>query len=66
MQLEGANSEAAVSGLDQKEGIVNYFIGNDPAQWHANIPTYGRVQYTSVYAGIDMVYYGPQFVLWST
>jgi hypothetical protein len=58
MQLSNANAHPEVVGLDQQEGIVNYFIGNDPAQWHPDIPTYGRVQYRDVYPGIDMVYYG--------
>ena len=38
----------------------NYFIGNDPAQWHTNIPTFARVRYAEVYPGIDLVYYGKQ------
>ncbi|HMH45786.1 MAG TPA: hypothetical protein VK557_20020 [Pyrinomonadaceae bacterium] len=58
MQLAGANPQPAVVGVDKQEGIVNYFIGNDPAQWHANIPTYARVQYSEVYPGVDMIYYG--------
>jgi len=58
MKLEGANAAPAVAGLDKLEGIVNYFIGNDPSQWHTNIPTYAAVQYTNVYSGIDLQYYG--------
>src|SRR5207245_8528560 len=30
----------------------------EPAQWHTNIPIYGRVQYNNIYDGIDLVYYG--------
>ena len=48
----------AVSGENQLPGTVNYFIGNDPAKWHAGIPTFERVRYTSVYPGINLVYYG--------
>src|SRR5437763_1838456 len=58
MQVAGANPQPSVAGLEKQEGIVNYFIGNDPLQWHANIPTYSRVQYAGVYPGVDMVYYG--------
>jgi hypothetical protein len=60
MNLVGANSQAAVKGLDERQGKVNYLIGNEPAQWRTNIPTFGRVQYTGVYSGIDVVYYGNQ------
>ncbi len=40
-----------VAGADQLPGTANYFIGNDPAKWRANVPTYGRVKYTGVYPG---------------
>jgi hypothetical protein len=37
---------------------VNYLIGADPAKYHRNIPTYGRVKMEQVYPGIDVLYYG--------
>ena len=46
--------------MDQLPGIVNYFIGDDPAKWRTNIPTYAKVQYQDVYPGIDLAYYGNQ------
>src|SRR5205085_10166064 len=58
MQVAGANPQPSVEGLEKREGIVNYFIGNDPEKWHASIPTFERVSYGSVYPGVDMVYYG--------
>jgi uncharacterized repeat protein (TIGR01451 family) len=60
MQLAGANPDAAVSGSLQLPGKSNYFIGNNPAKWHRNIPQYARVRYQSVYPGVDLVYYGSQ------
>jgi hypothetical protein len=39
---------------------VNYFIGNDPKKWHTDVPAYAKVKYTSVYPGIDLVFYGNQ------
>jgi hypothetical protein len=60
MKLAGANSRPAVLGLEELEGKVNYFIGNDAAKWHTDIPTFGRVHYASVYDGVDLVYYGNQ------
>ena len=41
-------------------GKSNYFLGNDPSQWHAGIPNYGRVMAAEVYPGIDLVYHGNQ------
>jgi hypothetical protein len=60
MKLDGANSAAGISGAGQLPGKSNYFIGNDPAQWRNNIPQFARVEYTSVYRGVDLVYYGAQ------
>jgi hypothetical protein len=59
MKLDGASS-AAISGAGPLPGKSNYFIGNDPAQWRSNIPQFSRVEYKSVYPGVDLVYYGDQ------
>jgi Beta-propeller repeat len=60
MNLVGANPEAKVTGQDELQGRVNYFIGNDSAKWRSDVPTFRRVRYTQVYPGIDVVYYGNQ------
>jgi hypothetical protein len=60
MKLVGANPDAKVSGLDQLPGKSNYFIGNDPKKWRANVPNYAKVKYADVYPGVDLVYYGNQ------
>ncbi len=60
MKLDGANSAASVSGVEPLPGKSNYFIGNDPAKWRHNIPQFARVEYKSVYPGVDLDYYGDQ------
>jgi|CXWL01.1.fsa_nt_gi hypothetical protein len=60
MKLEGANPSPAIEGMEQLPGIVNYFIGNDPAKWRTKIPTYAKVYYKEAYPGIDLAYYGNQ------
>jgi len=60
MQLVGANPQPQVVGLDELPGKSHYFIGNNPQNWHTNIPTYAKVQYRDVYPGIDLIYYGNQ------
>jgi len=60
MRLVGANSTAKMSGLEEQPGKSNYFIGNDPNRWRTGVPNYAKVQYQSVYSGIDLVYYGNQ------
>jgi len=41
-----------------QEGRVNYFVGNDPGTWKANIATYRAVVYEEIYPGIDMKFHG--------
>lgn len=58
MKLLGANPAPNVSGVDEMPGKSNYFIGNDATKWHANVPMFAKVEYKSVYSGVDLVYYG--------
>jgi hypothetical protein len=58
MRTVGANAAPAITGTDELPGKVNYFFGNDPRKWHANVATFRRVAYTGVYKGIDLVYHG--------
>jgi hypothetical protein len=58
MDIVGANPAARPVGQDEQPGKVNYFVGNDPAKWHSDIPTYGRVEYANSYSGISLAYYG--------
>jgi hypothetical protein len=60
IELLQANSHAEMRGLDASPGRANYFVGNDPAQWHRNVPTYLRVRATDVYPGIHLIHYGNQ------
>jgi hypothetical protein len=60
MKLRKANAAAKVAGVDELAGTSNYFIGNDPAKWRTNVPTYTKVKYEGIYPGIDLVYYGKQ------
>jgi hypothetical protein len=60
MTFAGANPDLRVTGLDELPGEANYFIGNDPAKWRTNVPTYAKVRYTDLYPGIDLIYYGNQ------
>jgi len=56
------SSERRVKPEAQGElkGKVNYFIGNDPALWQTDIPTFSEVVYQEVYPDIDLVYNGNQ------
>jgi hypothetical protein len=60
MKLAGANPDAAVTGIDEMATKISYFVGSDPSKWHAAVPAFGRVRYSEIYPGIDLVYYGNQ------
>jgi uncharacterized protein (TIGR03437 family) len=60
MSLIGANAKATAVGLDRQSGVVSYFTGNNPQNWHMGIATFGKVKYSQIYPGIDLVFYGNQ------
>jgi uncharacterized protein (TIGR03437 family) len=60
MSLIGANAKAHAVGLAPQPGVVSYFIGNDPKNWRSGVPTYGKVEYSQIYPGVDLVFYGNQ------
>jgi hypothetical protein len=60
MKLVGANPTPRIEGYDALPGKSNYFIGNNPKKWRANVSTFARVRYGEVYPGVDVVYYGNQ------
>jgi len=66
LRFVGGNPDTHVVGEERLPGIVNYFIGNDPAKWHTNIPTYGSIVYEQLYPGIDLFYSGGEGFLKGT
>src|SRR2546430_6629697 len=58
MTFMGASPQAQIMGQREVAGKVNYFLGNDPAKWRTNVPTYAEVRYEGLYPGVDLVYYG--------
>ncbi len=63
MRLEGADPHAVLRGETKLGGHSNYLTGNDRSQWRTNVPHFGKVRYTDVYPGIDLVYYGKEGLL---
>ncbi|MBI1897800.1 MAG: SBBP repeat-containing protein [Acidobacteria bacterium] len=60
LRLEGAQPAASGTGIEMSPARTSYFLGNHPGKWHTNIPSFRRVKYSAVYAGIDLEYYGTQ------
>ncbi len=53
----GANPNPEMVGVEMMEYKCNYFIGNDPEEWHTDVPNYKAIVYEEVYSGIDLKYY---------
>ncbi len=60
MRLVGGNPGPRAVGLDPQATRSNYLLGNDSRRWHSGVANYGRVRFTSVYRGVDLVYHGTQ------
>jgi hypothetical protein len=58
MTLRGGNTSPAIVGEERSLAHTSYFLGQDPSQWHADVPSYNKVRYGSVYPGVDLVFYG--------
>lgn len=54
MRLVGAALGAAATPADPQDATVNYIGSGDST----SVGTYGRVNYSSVYPGVDLTYYG--------
>jgi len=63
LSFEGANINSTVTGVEELAEKRNYIIGNQPSEWHTDIPTYARVKYEDIYPGIDLVSYGSEGLL---
>jgi uncharacterized repeat protein (TIGR01451 family) len=58
VRFEGPNPAPEIIGKGRLPGVVNYFIGNDPARWHTNLPVFGEIVYRDLYPGVDLLYTG--------
>jgi hypothetical protein len=58
IRLVGSRSGTDVRGVNELPGRRNYFIGNEPKDWHVDVPTYAKVLYGDAYRGIDLLCYG--------
>jgi uncharacterized protein (TIGR03437 family) len=59
-KFAGSNLLAGIHAEVPQVSRSNYFIGNDPAKWRTGVPTFGKIRYSQVYQGIDLVYYGTE------
>ncbi len=53
----GANVRTVATGKGEADFHCNYFFGDNPDEWHSEVPNYVSVQIEGVYPGIDLVSY---------
>jgi len=54
----GMMRSVQISAEEALPGKVNYFIGDDPEKWRADVPTFRSVVYREAYPGVDFKFYG--------
>ncbi|HKQ73839.1 MAG TPA: SBBP repeat-containing protein [Blastocatellia bacterium] len=52
-----------ITGYDLMPTKSNYLIGDDPSRWRTGVPNYARVEYSEIYPGINLAFYGTQQAL---
>ena len=57
-KLVGGNDAPRIVGESAQPGRSNYFIGDQPENWLADVPHFARVRYHQVYGGIDLAVHG--------
>jgi hypothetical protein len=53
----GANSNTTISPEQPLSGYTNYLRGSNSSRWLRRIPQFGRIRYSQIYPGIDVVFY---------
>jgi len=59
-EFVAANPAAKIAGGEALSAKANYFVGNEPSQWHSGVPLFSKVRVDEVYSGVQVVYYGNQ------
>lgn len=53
-----ANPHPVIEPIKRLDISINYFLGNDPNQWHTDVPVYAGVRYEDIYPDVDLVMSG--------
>ena len=58
LSFVGASPRTVLHGTNELRSKTTSFKGNDRSQWRGDIPNFGRLEASSLYPGIDLIYYG--------
>ena len=54
LSFPGANPQPRLEPINPLPPTINYFKGNNPANWRTNVPVWGGVRYVDLYPGLDL------------
>jgi hypothetical protein len=60
MRLVGGNLKPEIVAGNEVPGVINYYSGSDPKNWHTGVKQYSSVSYRNIYPGVNMVFHGAQ------
>jgi hypothetical protein len=55
LTFHGSSPDVRIEPFQPADTAVNYFYGNDPAQWRPDVPVWHGVRYVDLYPGVDLV-----------
>jgi hypothetical protein len=56
LRFVGANRAPRLEARGELPGRSNYFLGNDPALWRTDVPSYAEVIYRDIWPNVDLVF----------
>ena len=54
LSFPDSNPYPRLEPFSRLDSVVHYYRGNDPAQWHTDVPVWGGVRYVGLYPGVDL------------
>jgi hypothetical protein len=54
LSFPDANPHPTLEPFKPLDISFSYYVGNDPADWHTDVPVWGGVRYKDIYPGIDL------------
>jgi hypothetical protein len=60
LAVPSRDSNLEIEGETRLPGVLNYYPGSDPSNWHSAVPTFGRVLYRNLFSGVDLLFYEKQ------
>ncbi|MCX6032113.1 MAG: SBBP repeat-containing protein [Chloroflexi bacterium] len=54
LSFPGANPHPQIETFGRQASQISYFIGSDPARWHAAVPIWQGVRYVDLYPGVNL------------